>query len=136
VRGIGHANRVAVLSRDKTDVSRRGGSEVSDIGKNMADRYLEKMTLLKIMETSEKLQIARYTRLTVRVSGGPAFSRPVFSASLIALTLPLLSSSLRPPCVADADIIFLPCGFLWPPLYYIIIFARAYSVGEGEKCRW
>ena len=80
----------------------------------MADRYLEKMALLKIMETSEKLQIARYTSLTARVSRDPAFSGLVFSASLIALTLPLLSSSLRPPCVADADIIFLPCGFLWP----------------------
>jgi len=22
---------------------------------------------------------------------------------------------LWPPCVADADIIFLPCGFLWSP---------------------
>jgi len=26
VRGIGRVNHVAVLSRDKTDVSRRGGS--------------------------------------------------------------------------------------------------------------
>ena len=34
---------VAVLSRDKTDVSR--GGELNARGKRIADRYLERMTL-------------------------------------------------------------------------------------------
>jgi len=38
VREIGRVNRVAVLSRDKTDLSRRGEAR----GKKIADRYLEK----------------------------------------------------------------------------------------------
>ena len=41
--GLGHVNRVPVLSRDKTDVSR--GGEVNDRGKRMGDRYVERMTL-------------------------------------------------------------------------------------------
>jgi len=36
VREIGRVNRVAVLSRDKTDVSRMEG-EVNDRGKRMGD---------------------------------------------------------------------------------------------------
>ena len=39
-RGIGRVNRMAVLSRDKTDVSRR-----NDRRKRIADRYLKRMTL-------------------------------------------------------------------------------------------
>ena len=38
-------NRVAVLSREKTGVSRRWGSKLDDRGKKMADRYLDQMTL-------------------------------------------------------------------------------------------
>ena len=43
VRVTGRMNRVALVSRDKADVSRRG--KVNDTGKRTADRYLEKMTL-------------------------------------------------------------------------------------------
>ena len=42
MRETGRANRVAVLSRDKTDVSHTG--EVNDRGKRMGDRCLERMT--------------------------------------------------------------------------------------------
>jgi len=41
---MGRVNRVAVLSRDKTDVS-RGGGGVNDRGKRMGDWCLERMTL-------------------------------------------------------------------------------------------
>jgi len=44
VRGIGRVSSVAVLSRDKTDVSRSGGG-VNVRGKKMANRCLERMTL-------------------------------------------------------------------------------------------
>ena len=40
---IGRMNRVALASRDKADVSRRG--KVNDTGKRTADRYLEKNDL-------------------------------------------------------------------------------------------
>jgi len=43
VGAIGRSNYVAVLSRDKTDVSRKG--EVNDRGKKTADRYIEKNDL-------------------------------------------------------------------------------------------
>jgi len=43
VREIRNVNRVAVLSRDKTDVSR--GGEVNDRGKRMGDCCLERVTL-------------------------------------------------------------------------------------------
>jgi len=42
VRETGRGNRVAVLSRDKTDVSRGGGI---NRGKRMGEWYLERMTL-------------------------------------------------------------------------------------------
>jgi len=43
VRETGRGNCVAVLSRDKTDVSRGGG--INDRGKRMGEWYLERMTL-------------------------------------------------------------------------------------------
>jgi len=43
VRETGHANRVADLSGDNTDVSR--GGEINDRGKRMGELYLERMTL-------------------------------------------------------------------------------------------
>jgi len=42
VRETGRGNRVAVLSRDKTDVSRGGG--INDRGKRMGQWYFERIT--------------------------------------------------------------------------------------------
>ena len=66
MREIGHVNRVAVLSRDKTDVSRGGG--VNDRRKRMGDWCLERMTLNTVILQLIPLQ---QTCVSVRIQAYP-----------------------------------------------------------------
>ena len=60
-----------------------------------------------------KVIVSKITQTKISAYLNPSIYRLIIILIQIYLTEYLISNSLLPPCVADANIIFLPCGFFF-----------------------